>query len=64
MKLGFEVDSEIPVHRLEVWERMNGNGSDPGDRGKGDGDLFWPFKNESTPLTSGPLWVWEAFIKR
>ena len=22
VKLGFEVDPEIPVHRLEVWERI------------------------------------------
>ena len=26
VKLGFEVDSDIPVHRSEVWERINGNG--------------------------------------
>ncbi|MBN1912253.1 MAG: carbon storage regulator [Pirellulales bacterium] len=24
--LGFEVDADIPVHRSEVWERINGNG--------------------------------------
>ena len=23
--LGFEVDADVPVHRLEVWERINGN---------------------------------------
>jgi len=22
VRLGFEVDSEVPVHRLEVWERI------------------------------------------
>jgi carbon storage regulator CsrA len=26
VKLGFEVDPEVPVHRYEVWERMGGNG--------------------------------------
>jgi len=26
VKLGFEVDAEVPVHRAEVWERINGNG--------------------------------------
>ncbi len=26
VRLGFEVDADIPVHRLEVWERINGNG--------------------------------------
>jgi len=26
VKLGFEVDPEVPVHRSEVWERINGNG--------------------------------------
>jgi carbon storage regulator CsrA len=24
VKLGFEVDATVPVHRLEVWERMQG----------------------------------------
>ncbi len=22
VKLGFEVDADIPVHRLEIWQRM------------------------------------------
>jgi sRNA-binding carbon storage regulator CsrA len=22
VRLGFEVDGDIPVHRLEIWERM------------------------------------------
>jgi carbon storage regulator CsrA len=26
VKLGFEVDAGIPVHRLEVWERMCASG--------------------------------------
>ena len=26
VRLGFEVDASIPVHRSEVWERINGNG--------------------------------------
>jgi carbon storage regulator len=26
VKLGFEVDADVPVHRSEVWERVNGNG--------------------------------------
>jgi len=26
VKLGFEVDPEVPVHRYEVWERMSANG--------------------------------------
>ena len=26
VRLGFEVDPEVPVHRSEVWERINGNG--------------------------------------
>ena len=25
VRLGFEVDASVPVHRLEVWERINGN---------------------------------------
>lgn len=24
--LGFEADADVPVYRLEVWERINGNG--------------------------------------
>ena len=23
VKLGFEVDADVPVHRAEVWERIN-----------------------------------------
>ena len=26
VKLGFDVDPDVPVHRLEVWERIFGNG--------------------------------------
>jgi len=26
VKLGFEVDADIPVHRLEIWERLRANG--------------------------------------
>ncbi|MGA2068462.1 MAG: carbon storage regulator [Thermoguttaceae bacterium] len=26
VKLGFEVDPDVPVHRLEVWERINAGG--------------------------------------
>ena len=25
VKLGFDVDADVPVHRSEVWERINGN---------------------------------------
>jgi carbon storage regulator CsrA len=26
VKLGFEVDADVPVHRSEVWERINAGG--------------------------------------
>jgi carbon storage regulator CsrA len=26
VKLGFDVDPDVPVHRLEVWERVFGTG--------------------------------------
>ena len=26
VKLGFEVDRDVPVHRWEVWERISANG--------------------------------------
>jgi carbon storage regulator len=26
VKLGFDVDADVPVHRLEVWERIFGSG--------------------------------------
>lgn len=26
VKLGFEADADVPVHRSEVWEQINGNG--------------------------------------
>jgi carbon storage regulator len=30
VRLGFEVDADIPVHRLEVWERIRA-GAPPGN---------------------------------
>jgi len=27
VRLGFEVDSQVPVHRFEVWERIQANGT-------------------------------------
>ena len=30
VRLGFEVDSEVPVHRLEVWERIHRDGRPDG----------------------------------
>ncbi len=26
VRLGFDVAADVPVHRAEVWERINGNG--------------------------------------
>jgi carbon storage regulator len=26
VRLGFEVDAEVPVHRWEVWQRIHANG--------------------------------------
>ena len=45
VRLGFEADTKLPIHRREVWDRIcnghgpgNGNGSGNGDgRGNGDG---------------------------
>ena len=34
VRLGFEVDSDVPVHRLEVWERIH-NGTLPEKRAGG-----------------------------
>jgi carbon storage regulator CsrA len=30
VKLGFDIDAEVPVHRLEVWERIRANGRNKG----------------------------------
>jgi carbon storage regulator len=30
VRLGFEVDKDVPVHRLEVWERIRANGQPNG----------------------------------
>ncbi len=30
VKLGFEADADVPVHRSEVWEQINGNGNGNG----------------------------------
>ena len=40
VKLGFEADARVPVHREEVWERINGNGQ----AGR-------PTEGPATPLT-------------
>jgi carbon storage regulator CsrA len=29
VRLGFDVDKEVPVHRAEVWERIGANGRPP-----------------------------------
>ena len=29
VRLGFEVDKDVPVHRWEVWERIQSNGAEP-----------------------------------
>jgi carbon storage regulator len=34
VKLGFEADGCVPVHRLEIWERMQANGEFE-NRGRG-----------------------------
>ena len=31
VRLGFEADADVPVHRSEVWERINGNGNGSGN---------------------------------
>ncbi len=30
VRLGFEVDAKVPVHRLEVWEQLQANGGPNG----------------------------------
>ncbi len=30
VRLGFEVDADVPVHRLEIWDRINGNANGNG----------------------------------
>jgi carbon storage regulator len=30
VRLGFEADAAVPVHRLEVWERIRANGNGNG----------------------------------
>ena len=30
VKLGFEADADIPVHRSEIWERLNASGQPSG----------------------------------
>ena len=41
VRLGFEADNKLPIHRREVWDRIcngQGNGKGNGDgRGNGDG---------------------------
>jgi sRNA-binding carbon storage regulator CsrA len=42
VKLGFEVDADIPVHRLEIWERMRASVEENGGGGE-------------SSVTSGPM---------
>ncbi len=38
VRLGFEADPGVPVHRWEVWERIHGNGNgDANGNGNGNG---------------------------
>lgn len=40
VRLGFEADNKLPIHRREVWDRIcNGHGTGNGDgNGRGNGD--------------------------
>lgn len=46
VRLGFEADTKMPIHRREVWDRIcNGNGNVNGNgngNGNGDGQLTRP----------------------
>jgi carbon storage regulator len=35
VKLGFEVDEDVPVHRSEVWERLQAGQRPDGEGGSG-----------------------------
>lgn len=50
VRLGFEIDQAVPVHRWEVWERIRA-GIPPGKRA-GTSDRPWP---PPISVTSGPL---------
>ena len=36
VKLGFEVDADVPVHRSEVWERINAKALAESDAGRSE----------------------------
>ena len=39
VRLGFEADNMLPIHRREVWDRIcNGQGNNGQGNGKGNGD--------------------------
>lgn len=46
VRLGFEVDPDVPVHRSEVWERIHGNGD-----GNGKGRPAGLTEGLAAPLT-------------
>ncbi len=48
VRLGFEVDADVPVHRSEVWERIHGNGNGDGD---GNGRPAGLTEGLAAPLT-------------
>ncbi len=39
VRLGFDVDRDIPVHRSEVWERLGAQGPPSGSDGQGPATL-------------------------
>ena len=46
VKLGFDIDAVVPVHRLEVWERLQADERSDGCTGEVP-PLLWP-----SPVTS------------
>jgi carbon storage regulator len=37
VRLGFTADTKLPIHRREVWDRINGNGNGNGNGADGAG---------------------------
>ena len=48
VKLGFDLDADVPIHRLEVWERIHGetNVAAPGIKGRGPVDKHIAARSE------------------
>jgi carbon storage regulator CsrA len=50
VRLGFEADTRMPIHRREVWDRICNGESGPNGNGNGNGNGFAAAKPRPTAI--------------